>query len=55
MVIGYRAALDAGYDVVVTIDADGQMHIDDLPALVCPIELGDGRVFQGQPVSFGED
>src|SRR5450759_3335500 len=40
MVTGYRAALEAGYDVVVKMDADAQMDVEELPALVRPIELG---------------
>jgi glycosyltransferase involved in cell wall biosynthesis len=36
-VTGYRAALKAGYDVLVKIDGDGQMDLDYLPALLQPI------------------
>lgn len=34
LVAGLRHALDRGYDSVVTMDADGQHHPDDLPALL---------------------
>ena len=40
MVSGYRTALHAGYDIVVKMDADGQMDAAELPALVRPIQLG---------------
>lgn len=40
MTTGYRAALDAGCDVVVKMDADGQMDPDDLPRVVEPFEWG---------------
>jgi dolichol-phosphate mannosyltransferase len=34
MVSGYRAALEAGYDVAIKMEADAQMDADELPALV---------------------
>lgn len=40
MVTGFRAALDAGCDVAIKMDADGQMDNSELPVLVRPIELG---------------
>jgi len=36
---GFRAAIAAGYDVTIKMDADEQMDVDELPALVRPIEL----------------
>jgi dolichol-phosphate mannosyltransferase len=36
-VTGYKAALEAGYDVLVKIDGDGQMDLAYLPALLEPI------------------
>jgi glycosyltransferase involved in cell wall biosynthesis len=36
-ITGYRAALDAGCDVLVKIDGDGQMDLKYLPALVQPV------------------
>ncbi len=47
MVTGYRAALGAGYDVVVKMDADDQMDVDDLPAVLEPIELGMAEYTKG--------
>lgn len=47
MVTGYRAALEAGYDVIVKMDADDQMDADELPALVRPIELGMAEYTKG--------
>jgi glycosyltransferase involved in cell wall biosynthesis len=39
MVTGFRAALEAGFDVAIKMDADGQMDAAELPTLVRPIEL----------------
>jgi glycosyltransferase involved in cell wall biosynthesis len=39
MATGFKAALDAGFDVAIKMDADGQMDADELPTLVRPIEL----------------
>jgi dolichol-phosphate mannosyltransferase len=36
-ITGYKAALNAGYDVLVKIDGDGQMDLDYLSSLVQPI------------------
>jgi dolichol-phosphate mannosyltransferase len=47
MVTGFRAALDADYDVAIKMDADGQMDCADLPALVRPIELGMAEYVKG--------
>lgn len=38
---GYRAALDAGFDIIVKIDGDGQMAPDQIPRIIAP--LIDGR------------
>jgi dolichol-phosphate mannosyltransferase len=37
---GYEAAIEAGYDVVVKLDSDGQMDPALVPALVKPIQSG---------------
>ncbi len=47
MVTGFRAALGADYDVVIKMDADGQMDCADLPTLVRPIELGMAEYVKG--------
>lgn len=44
---GYRAALEAGADVVVKLDGDGQMHPEDIATLVRPIELGEADYTKG--------
>lgn len=44
---GYRAAIDAGADVIVKMDGDGQMDPADLPALVAPIVDGDADYTKG--------
>jgi len=47
MVRGYRAALDEGFDIVVKMDADGQMDADELPLLVRPLQLGMAEYAKG--------
>lgn len=37
---GLQAALEAGADIIVNIDADGQFNPNDIPALIQPIEEG---------------
>jgi dolichol-phosphate mannosyltransferase len=41
MITGYRAALDAGYDIVVKVDGDGQMDPALIPIIAGPVI--DGR------------
>lgn len=47
VITGYRAAMDAGADVIVKIDGDGQMFPEDLPKLVRPILLGEADYTKG--------
>lgn len=47
MVTGYRAALAAGHDVIVKVDADGQMDLSELRSLVLPLELGMAEYAKG--------
>lgn len=47
MARGYRAALDAGADVVVKIDADGQMDPAHLTRLIQPIVAGEADYTKG--------
>ena len=47
MVTGFRAALEAGYDVAIKMDADDQMDAEELPSLVRPIELGMAEYVKG--------
>jgi dolichol-phosphate mannosyltransferase len=44
---GYRAALDAGAEVVVKLDGDGQMDPGLIPRLVHPIHLGEADYCKG--------
>lgn len=44
---GYKAALEAGADVVVKLDGDGQMHPEDISTLIRPIELGEADYTKG--------
>ncbi len=47
VVAGYKAAFEAGADVVVKMDGDGQMFPEDLPKLVKPILLGEADYSKG--------
>lgn len=47
MITGFTAALQAGYDVIIKMDADGQMDPYELVALVRPIELGIAEYVKG--------
>jgi glycosyltransferase involved in cell wall biosynthesis len=44
---GIDYALDNGADIVVTFDADGQHRVDDLPAMVGPVQRGEVDVTLG--------
>jgi glycosyltransferase involved in cell wall biosynthesis len=47
MITGYLAALEAGYDILIKMDGDGQMDPAYLPALVQPIVLGEADYTKG--------
>ena len=47
VVAGYKSALEAGAEVVVKLDGDGQMHPEDIATLVRPIELGEADYTKG--------
>ena len=47
MVTGYERALELGADIVVKMDADGQMSPDDLPALLRPLVRGEADYAKG--------
>lgn len=47
VVTGYRYALETGFDIVVKVDADGQMDLSELEALVLPIQLGMAEYTKG--------
>lgn len=44
---GYEHALQAGADVVVKLDGDGQMHPEDIDMLIRPILLGEADYTKG--------
>jgi dolichol-phosphate mannosyltransferase len=47
MVTGYKAALDAGADVIVKLDADGQMDPKNIETLIEPILNGEADYTKG--------
>ncbi len=47
MITGFRTAIDAGADVVVKIDGDGQMPLWLLPQLVAPLIAGEADYTKG--------
>ena len=55
---GMRAALDAGADTIVTLDADGQHRPEDIPALIAAAEMNPddiiigARSHQSDPIPF---
>lgn len=44
---GFRKALEIGAQIVVKMDGDGQMHVQDLPALVAPLIYGEADYTKG--------
>jgi hypothetical protein len=52
MVTGYRAALETDADIVVKMDADGQMLAADLPRLVRPLAVGSAEYAKGNRFYF---
>ncbi|MDG2332129.1 MAG: glycosyltransferase family 2 protein [Flavobacteriales bacterium] len=47
VVTGYKKALELGCDVVVKIDGDGQMDLDQIPAIVRPLMLNKADYVKG--------
>ncbi len=47
IVSGYRWAMNAGFELVVVMGGDGQMHPDDLPALLAPLVRGEADYVKG--------
>ena len=47
MVTGYRTGLEMGCDILVKMDADGQMDVSDLPNIVTPIVEGLAEYVKG--------
>lgn len=52
MKTGFQAALDLGADIVVKIDADGQMDPTLIPEFVAPILRGDADVTKGNRFAY---
>ena len=46
-ITGYKAALNAGYDILVKIDGDGQMDLAYLSSLIQPIVAGEADYTKG--------
>ncbi len=55
VVTGYRAALAAGFDIVVKLDGDGQMDPADLPALLRPLLEGAADYAKGNRLATRAD
>lgn len=51
---GVRYAIDAGYDIVVFLDADGQHRPEDVPRLVSRLEEGEADVVIGSRYVSGQ-
>jgi glycosyltransferase involved in cell wall biosynthesis len=47
MITGFRAALEAGAEIVVKMDGDGQMEAKYLPQLIAPLRAGDADFAKG--------
>ncbi len=47
MVTGYRAGIELGCDILVKMDADGQMASSDLPRLIRPLVEGNAEYTKG--------
>lgn len=46
-IMGYRAAIDAGADIIVKVDGDGQMDPKLIPALIAPVAKGKADYAKG--------
>ena len=55
VITGYRASLEAGADIVVKVDGDGQMDPALIPTLVSPILAGDADYAKGNRFDSLED
>jgi glycosyltransferase involved in cell wall biosynthesis len=47
MVSGYKRGLELGCDILVKMDADGQMDVADLPRLIAPLTEGNAEYTKG--------
>lgn len=52
IVTGYRRARALGADVVAVMAGDGQMHPDDLAAVVLPVARGDADYIKGNRLAY---
>jgi glycosyltransferase involved in cell wall biosynthesis len=52
IVTGFRHALDRGADIVCVLAGDGQMHPDDLPAILAPILEHKADFVQGNRLAW---
>ncbi|MBI4419526.1 MAG: glycosyltransferase family 2 protein, partial [Gemmatimonadetes bacterium] len=55
-VAGLEAALTAGADIIVNLDADNQYRADDIPNLIAPIQAGAAEIVIGtRPIGESQD
>src|SRR4051812_16570304 len=52
IVTGYRRALERGASVVAVMAGDGQMHPDDLAAVVLPVVRGEADYVKGNRLAY---
>lgn len=52
---GFRAAVNLGADIIVTMDSDGQHNPADIPKLVDPIFKGEADIVNGSRYLHGSD
>ena len=55
MIVGYKKALEEGFDIIVKVDGDGQMDPVRIPQLISPIVRGEADYTKGNRFDSLED
>ena len=55
MIVGYKKALEEGFDIIVKVDGDGQMDPVRIPQLIAPIMRGEADYTKGNRFDSLED